>query len=43
MKKCDFCPNSILVHGELKCPYYCCILSSIQLQKILDAISKVKK
>lgn len=38
MKKCDWCPYSKMVNGQLVCPYNGCILTQNQIEKIMKAV-----
>lgn len=39
MKKCDFCPDSVLINGKLVCPFdEVCMLTKSEIAKILDKL-----
>lgn len=43
MNKCDWCSRSVNKDGKIVCPYEGCILTSSEITKIMENLSKIFK
>lgn len=43
MTKCDFCPDSQLINGQLVCPFGHCLLTKSRIDELLDKLAKIKR